>query len=455
MTEQSVNPQAGLERLDRDVAMESLLFVDDEANILSSLRRLFRSLGYNIYVAESGKQGLEILRQHPVDLVISDMRMPEMDGAAFLEQVATGYPDTVRILLTGFSDIASTVEAINKGSIYRYLSKPWNDAEITLTVRQALKTKSLEREKLQLTAQVQRQYAELQDLNNTLEQRVTSRTEELQQVADMLDLAYQQLSDSYQGTIQVFSGLISMREALSGRYAQKVAELARTMAKAFGLAEEETRHIYFAGLLHELGKLGLSDKLLEQPVYSLSPEDLKKYRRHPINGQAALMAVEELQLTATLIGTHEEYGDGSGFPLGLKGGGIPIGARILSIAKDYFGYKTGRLLPGPVSTKEALEKIQRYSHKLYDPELVDVLSVLVASRLAAADKLHEVKLGTRELAAGMTLARNLYNVSDMLLLTKGRVLSEMLIRKLIQLEKHEGHGYEVYVLEEASVGSEG
>ncbi|MFT6913835.1 MAG: response regulator RpfG family c-di-GMP phosphodiesterase [Motiliproteus sp.] len=450
MTEQSINPQAGSEIQGRDEALESLLFVDDEPNILSSLRRLFRSLGYNIFVAESGREGLEILRQHPIDLVISDMRMPEMDGAKFLEQVANGYPDTVRILLTGFSDIGSTVEAINKGSIYRYISKPWNDSEITLTVRQALKTKSLERDKRQLTAQVEHQYAELQNLNSTLEQRVRSRTEELQQVADMLDLAYQQLADSYQGTIQVFSGLISMREALSGRYAQKVAELAKTMAKALGLTDEETRHIYFAGLLHELGKLGLPDNLLGQPIYSLNPEDLKKYRYHPVDGQAALMAVEELQLTATLIGTYEEYYDGTGFPKGLKGRDIPIGARILSIAKDYYGYKTGKLLPRPLSTRAALGEIQRHSHKLYDPALVDLLGVLVERRLAAAETLQEVKLGTKELVAGMKLARNLYNISDMLLLTKGRVLNEMLIRKLVQLEKHEGHGYEVYVLEEVS-----
>jgi response regulator RpfG family c-di-GMP phosphodiesterase len=449
MNQQGVNSQPGVGMLDNDAdeSMESLLFVDDESSILSSLRRLFRSLGYTIYVAESGQQGLEILKQHPVDLVISDMRMPEMDGAAFLEQVEKKYPDTVRILLTGFSDIASTIDAINKGKIYRYISKPWEDAEITLTVRQALQTKKLEREKYQLTVQVQRQYAELKDLNENLERRVKARTEELQQTADMLDLAYQQLTDNYQRTIQVFSGLISMRESLSGRYAQKVAELASTMAKALQLDAEQTRHIYFASLLHELGKLSLPGNLLEQPIHNLTPGELKKYRRHPVNGQTALMAVEELQLTATLIGAHEEYFDGSGFPEGLVGENIPLGGRIISIAKDYYGYKTGKFSSTPITTLAALEQIQRHRNTRYDPTLVDILTVLVERRLDAVDKHKELKLGSDELVAGMTLTRNLYNKTDMLLLTKGRVLNETVIRKLIMLEKHEGLAYEFYILD--------
>ena len=427
--------------------MESLLFVDDERNILSSLRRLFRSLGYTIYVAESGMAGLEILKRHPIDLVISDMRMPEMDGATFLEQVEQLYPETVRLLLTGFSDIASTVDAINRGKIYRYLSKPWEDSEITLTVRQALETKKLERDKYRLSAQVERQLAELQDLNDNLENKVKARTEEVQQTADMLDLAYQQLSESYQRTIQVFSNLISMRETLSGRYAQKVAELSRTMAKAAKLDAYEIEQIYFAGLLHELGKLSLSDALLERPVFSLSAEERKKYQRHPVNGQTALMAVEELQHTAALIGAHEEYYDGTGFPNGLKAEVIPIGARIVSIAKDYYGYKTGKLLSHTVPTKIALERIQQYANKQYDPALVEMLTALVERRLDADDGHNESKLRSEKLEPGMTLTRNLYNNTDMLLLTKGRVLSEVLIRKLNMLERHEGVPFLIYVQE--------
>lgn len=128
----------------------TILFVDDEVNILSSLKRLFRPFGYRIFTAEGGAQGLEMLARERVDLVVSDMRMPEMNGAQFLEQVRERWPETVRILLTGYAEIGATIDAINKGEIYRYISKPWEDDDILLTVKQALQQKRLEREKQHL-----------------------------------------------------------------------------------------------------------------------------------------------------------------------------------------------------------------------------------------------------------------------------------------------------------------
>ena len=115
----------------------TLLCVDDEANILSALKRLFRPHGYRVLTALSGEQGLKLLGETGVDLVISDMRMPEMDGASFLEQVRQRWPDTMRILLTGYSDITSTIAAVNRGEIYRYIAKPWLDDDVLLAVRQA------------------------------------------------------------------------------------------------------------------------------------------------------------------------------------------------------------------------------------------------------------------------------------------------------------------------------
>ena len=432
---------------DADLPQESLLFVDDERNILSSLRRLFRPLNYTIHLASSGREGLEILKEHPIDLIVSDMRMPEMDGAQFLAEAAKLYPESVRILLTGFSDLTSTIDAINKGKIYRYLSKPWEDTEITLAVHQALKTKRLEREKQQLLDLTERQNTELKDLNENLEAKVLARTEEVQQTADMLDLAYKELNESYQHTIRVFSSLISMREHLSSRQSQKVAELARAIAKAKKMDADDVRDIYFAGLLHELGKLSLPDYLLDRPVFSLNRGGREKYQRHPIKGQSALMAVEALQPAGSLIRAHEEYYDGSGFPDHLKGEDIPLGARILSIAKDFYGYQSGKLLTNTLSAKSALERIQQHSGKQYDPSLVPILMALVNKRLEDIPQQKELHINSEQLAPGMKLSRDVYSRNDMLLLTKGRVLSETLIRKLIQLEEHEQQTYDFYVFE--------
>ncbi|OMH25896.1 HD domain-containing phosphohydrolase [Motiliproteus sp. MSK22-1] len=451
MTEQisqiAENQGVGVLTQEADLPRESLLFVDDERNILSSLRRLFRPLNYTVHLASSGREGLEILKQHPIDLIVSDMRMPEMDGAEFLAEAAKLYPESVRILLTGFSDLTSTIDAINEGKIYRYLSKPWEDTEITLAVDQALKTKRLEREKRQLLELTERQNKELKDLNENLEAKVLARTEELQQTADMLDLAYKELNESYQHTIRVFSSLISMREHLSSRHAQKVAELARTIAKSKKLDSDTVRDVYFAGLLHELGKLSLPDYLLDRPVFSLNRGGREKYQRHPIKGQTALMAVEALQPAGNLIRAHEEYYDGSGFPDHLRGEDIPLGARILSIAKDFYGYQNGKLLTNTLSSKNALERIQQHSGKQYDPSLVAILTALVNKRLEDTPQQKELRVISEQLVPGMTLSRDIYSRNDMLLLTKGRVLSEILIRKLIQLEEHEQQSYDFYVYE--------
>jgi response regulator RpfG family c-di-GMP phosphodiesterase len=161
------------------VAPSTILFIDDEANILSALKRLFRPLGYNIFTAKSGAQALAILEKEPVDIVISDMRMPQMTGAEVLERIRGKWPDMVRILLTGYADITSTIAAINRGEIYRYIAKPWDDNDIVLIVRDALERKHLLAEKLRLEELTMRQNLALTVMNTSLEEKVLQRTEGL------------------------------------------------------------------------------------------------------------------------------------------------------------------------------------------------------------------------------------------------------------------------------------
>jgi diguanylate cyclase (GGDEF)-like protein len=149
----------------------AILFVDDEANVLKALRRLFRNEPYITYFAASGAEGLEILRQNAVDLIISDMHMPEMNGAEFLTQVFMQWPETIRILLTGYADLQSTIDAVNKGRIYNYCNKPWNDEELKLLVRNALEQKRLREERDHLSGIVRQQNKELKELNGHLEEK--------------------------------------------------------------------------------------------------------------------------------------------------------------------------------------------------------------------------------------------------------------------------------------------
>ena len=121
-----------------DEPAKTILFVDDEPAILSALRRLLRREGWNLLTAGSGREGLAVLREHPVDLVVSDMRMPEMDGATFLKQVREAYPDTIRITLTGHADRESVSRAFEQADIYQVIAKPWDDGELKAVLREAL-----------------------------------------------------------------------------------------------------------------------------------------------------------------------------------------------------------------------------------------------------------------------------------------------------------------------------
>ncbi|VFT05885.1 putative two-component response regulator [Pseudomonas aeruginosa] len=189
----------------------SVLLVDDEPLILSSLRRLLRNQPYDLLLAESGEQALQLLESRPVDLVVSDARMPNMDGAALLAEIHRRFPETIRILLTGHADLPTIAKAINEGRIHHYLSKPWNDDELLLTLRQSLEYLYSERERRRLERLTQEQNDRLQQLNATLEKRVQARTAELQQTADMLDLAYEELKRSYVVGTEVFSLLVNQR----------------------------------------------------------------------------------------------------------------------------------------------------------------------------------------------------------------------------------------------------
>ena len=174
MTETAATASTGAKR-------PVILCVDDEPSILSALRRLFRAHGFAVLAAESGQAGLDLLETEPIDLVISDMRMPNMDGVVFLEHVRQRKPDILRLLLTGYADLASITGAINRGEIYRYIAKPWDDHDIILTVQDALDRSALIQEKKRLEALVAAQNEELRILNASLELKVQERTAELKQ----------------------------------------------------------------------------------------------------------------------------------------------------------------------------------------------------------------------------------------------------------------------------------
>jgi response regulator RpfG family c-di-GMP phosphodiesterase len=403
-------------------AKAKILCVDDEPNILLSLRRLFRAKGYQVIVAQGGKEGLSVLDAETVDLVISDMRMPEMDGAQFLERVRSNWPDCIRILLTGYSDVQSIVAAINRGEIHRYIAKPWDETDILLVVRQALERKFLLDEKQRLEKLTQQQNEELKNLNASLEHKVQERTLALKTAND-------KLKDSFLTSIKVFSALIEMRAGKLAGHSRRVADLARKIAQRMALAGSEIQDIFVAGLLVDIGKIGFSDELLSLPQNQMNGDQLGQFHKHAVRAEQVLMALEDLQSTAKILRAQHERVDGKGFPDGLAGAAIPLGARILAVASDYDSLQMGHLSQRKVQPEEARAIIIRSAGSRYDEDVVQAFKQVF--NYPNEDTADAYEVAIRDLRPGMVLANDFISREGVLLLPADYVLNDSVIDKML------------------------
>jgi response regulator RpfG family c-di-GMP phosphodiesterase len=431
MAEPATNPPRGA----ATVTPPTVLLVDDEPSVLSALRRLFRSQGYRIEQATSGAEALLVLAMQPVDLVISDMRMPEMDGAALLAQVRQNYPGVVRILLTGYADISATIAAINQGAIHRYIAKPWDDQEMLMVVGEALRRRELEQENTRLLAITQAQNDALAALNQSLEERVTERTEALELSNSELAQAHHDIEAQFTLAVTVFSGLLEMRQDGIAGHARRVSELAQRTAARLGLDAAGQREVQLAALLHDIGKIGFPDAMLGKPVSKFNAEEMARYQRHPADGEAALMPLDKLQGVAAIVRQHHERFDGRGFPDGLRGPGILLGARILAAASDYDGLISGsqaeRVFPPEVAKSALREAV----NGRYDPVVVEALVAEVDAIAAAAQA--DIEVGVANLRPGMKLAADLLTAKGVILLPAGHVFQAPLITKLRELAERQ------------------
>ena len=428
---------------DTNQTKATILLVDDEPGILSSLRRLLRTQGYVIHTAESGKAGLEILEHEPIDLVVSDMRMPEMDGARFLEQVRKRWPASMRILLTGYADVSSTIDAINCGEIHRYVAKPWDDNDLLLTIRDALDRQRLADENARLLALTQAQNEELKDLNTNLENKVRQRTAEIEQINSFLNLANERLKQNFLVSIKMFSGLMELRGGAMAGHSRRVADLSRKLAVQLGIEAKEQQDIFFAALLHDIGKIGFSDSLLARPVSRMSGDDLGLYRKHSVAGASALMPLEELKEVARIVRSHHERFDGQGFPDGTGGPEIVRGARILSVVNDFDGLQIGTLAERRMGQEEAKTLIVQSRGKRYDPEIVDAFIEMLGG--LAKEIVLERPVSHADLKIGMVLSRDLVSREGVLLLSADYVLDLSLIKQIQDYARRENHAIPVYI----------
>lgn len=434
-----------IDKIEHNENIGAILFVDDEDNVLTSLRRLMRKHPIKCFFASSAQAGLELLATEHVDVIISDMRMPNMDGAEFLAKCKEQWPKTVRILLTGHSDITATIKALNKGGIYRYLTKPWDDTEIVDAIMQGLKISILEKEKNELLKITQEQNEKLSKFTEELERRVKARTEEITQTSDMLELVYQQLKDSYGNFVKLFSSVIAIRNNLEKSQSQRVSELAEKLAQSLKLPDDEIKQIHFAGLLIDLGKLNLSDSILQTPEEDLTTEQRIVFENHTLLAEMTLSAMPELEESGRIIRDYMEAVDGSGFPNKLKGNAISRGARILRVARDFVGLQTGLMREVCLDSVNAYNTLKSLAGKTYDPHVVKALEPLSLEFDLSEALPHEIKIEAFNLIPGLVVSRDIYSSTGILMIGKDFKLSHKIIEKLISINAIHENNLKIFV----------
>lgn len=414
---------------------KNLLFVDDEANILQTLQRIFVAEGYDVFLASSGQEGLTLIESQPIDIIVSDMRMPNMSGAAFLKIAAERWPDTKRILLTGYADVDSAMSAINEGKIDYYIAKPWKNDEIVKIISNILAHKWLLQENRELHELLNQRNEELTLLNNHLEEKVEQRTVELHK-------SYQELQATHTSAIQV---LLSVQELHEGRYkgyCRNVATHAKLLAQELQLSEKETQIIYLAAMLHNLGKSGLSENIMFKPFIKLTTHEYKEYIQYPVFGATALSVFSSLNEVDNTILHHRERYDGRGYPHKLAGDAIPIYSRIIALAVDYNELQHGLLFPEKYHAKLALNYIKEHPDH-YDPKLVSLFINTIQQLPDEQISLNEIACEPFLLKPGMTLSRNLVSKSGFVYLIKGYTLTPEVIEKIKSLENKIVYVYQI------------
>ena len=306
--------------------LPGILFVDDEVNLRKSLERLFRLEPVATYLASSAEEALRILEREQIQVVVSDQRMPGMTGAELLAEVRERHPDVVRMMLTGDTEIDVAVAAINRGQIFRLITKPWNDDELRATVLQALETYQMRCEIERLNGITREQNRRLQEMNQSLEVLAASQTAQLQTKHAELRLAYI-------NTVRAMAEAIEAKDPYTRGHSERVGVYSSRIARELNCDRQFIERIYLAGLLHDVGKIGIPDAIIAKPS-RLTPEEYQEIKRHPEIGARILEPVSFLSDIVECVRHHHEWYDGCprGYPDRLAGARIPFPSRIILVA---------------------------------------------------------------------------------------------------------------------------
>ena len=327
----------------------NILIVDDEQANLRLLERLL-SQDYNIIPARSGAAALEILDQEAVALIVTDQRMPGMTGIEFLKRAAVIAPNSVRIVITGYTDADALVDAINSGVVYKYVTKPWINLDLKTTMQRALQ----HYETLRAQRTLQERYA-----------RVVAETDEAR------------------SSFRKFVGaLLKLHDRSGYERAARVNKLAVDLAQAMEFPRAEIEDLQLAVLMREI----LSAGAPEDSVDDVESVDLSLCASEKFQvGVQAVSEVGFMQQIVAYVAQFDERYDGSGYPDGIYGDNIAPIARIASIAAAYANMTKMEIDNSSVESSAAIETLRNGAGTKFDPMMVDVFcSIMCAANRTRA-----------------------------------------------------------------------
>jgi response regulator RpfG family c-di-GMP phosphodiesterase len=400
-----------------------ILVVDDEEIVLVALRDTLAREGYHVVASPHAIHALSVLKDQQFSVIISDQQMPLISGLEFLTQVRDIQPNATRILITAVLNLSTVIDAINKGEIYRFVVKPWLREELLATVKTAVQRYELISNNSKLQASTQAMNERLTDLNKELETQVARVAQQNAQLEKLL----REQDDNLRQSVELCVQTMQTFYPTLGNRARRVQALCRYMGQWAELSAGQQQILEIAAAIHDIGLIGLPRQLIkrwEESPQTLSEAERALVHHHPVLGQELAGFVHRLQSVGSIIRSHHERFDGTGYPDQLKGPAIPWLSRLLAVA---VAAAESRMEP-----KEATEMISQGSGSAFDPEAVRVYQ-RAAPKAVLPGKQREVMLS--ELTPGMVLAQGIYSENGVLLIPDGQRLTSTYIDKLLNYNR--------------------
>ncbi len=323
-----------------------------------------RMAGYRTTVAANAAEALEKLEDDPYSLVLSDIEMPGGSGTELLRVVRERYPELDVIMITAVVDIDVALRAIRNGAS-DYLTKPFNLEQVKITVERTLDKRRL--------------LEENREYQQRLEAKVEERTFELREKNEEVQRLFEELQQTYQATLEALVQALDLRDTETQGHSLRVVEFTAEIAVALGIQEPELTEIRRGALLHDIGKIGIPDAILRKPA-KLNEEEWKVMRLHPELGHQMLAGIRFLEKPRDIVISHQERFDGTGYPRGLAGEDIPLGARVFAVADTFDAMTSTRPYRAGLSYDVARQEIVDWAGRQFDPVVVEAFLSIASDR---------------------------------------------------------------------------